>query len=66
MFAAGPPPAWAKRPVTWSAGPLPSSWTASANTSPSGPPGTADQLVPFQRARLETATPPAVVNFPAA
>src|SRR5262245_35817779 len=65
MFeACCPPKLVTKKPPAYSAGPLPSSWTTSAATLSPGAPmplPTGDQLVPFQRAMLVAATPPALL-----
>src|SRR5689334_8142729 len=58
MLLAGMPPALVNIPPTNNAGPLPSSWTASAQTAPFVPPPTADQLVPSHLARPCVVTPP--------
>ena len=57
-----------KKPPTYSAVPLPepSSKVVIASTYPFAPGPSGDHDVPFQRAILFAATPPAVVNQPAA
>src|SRR5436190_2128237 len=66
------PPATVNPPPAYSAGPLPSSNTVSAETAltyelePSNPRPSADQLDPSHRAMRLAATPPAVVNSPPA
>src|SRR5688572_17073353 len=68
MRFAARPPALVKSPPATSAGPLPSSWTASASTEADAfiPLPSADQAFPSHCAMQLAGTPPALANAPPA